>query len=150
EREASHQAVPISAHVITTTRTTFLEHNTTDLPNAVSSESRPSITTSQQRRFLEVNTDWLPVVGSDALANPAESTQAGDMTPLRGHEQVPGLLAQPGTASAVMPMMNEQQRTLEESTTAAATVPDYRTINGAAPSMRECTHPMVGFPTCYV
>jgi hypothetical protein len=55
-----------------------------------------------------------------------------------------------GGADAFMPMMSEQQRTLEASTTAAATVPNYRTFNGAVPSTRECTHPVVGFPTCYV
>jgi hypothetical protein len=35
-----------------------------------------------------------------------------------------------GASPAVMPMMNEQQRTLEESTTAANTVAYYRTIGG--------------------
>jgi hypothetical protein len=67
-------------------------------------------------------------------------------------------------ADARSPMMSEQQRILEESTTAAATVPYYRTIDGATYYDRltsqdttssidngswKCTHPVIGFPTCY-
>lgn len=46
----------------------------------------------------------MPVDGGNAAANPAESTHGGDLTPLRGHEHVPGLLARPGTASTVSPL----------------------------------------------
>jgi hypothetical protein len=45
----------------------FIENNTTNLPNAVTADIRP-VVTSEEQRFLDVNTTWLPGVTNAAPA----------------------------------------------------------------------------------
>jgi hypothetical protein len=151
---------------VPTSDSRFLEMNTTTLPSV----GDPSAPASDQRAIYRVSdsyyyvpaaggmwlvihdpVDGLPVI-EDVVSGPPPAT--GTAITLQGV----------GGAGALMPMMTEQQRTLEESTTAASTVPYYRTIDGVTDAdrltsqgttasianvTRECTHPVIGFPTCY-
>lgn len=106
-QRASHPAVPASTHKASNAQMRFLENNTTNLPNAVSTDNRP-IASSTQQRFIDVNTAWLP-----AAANATPEV-----------------------------MTTSQRRFLEVNTTMMPMATSLQTA-------RECTHPTVGFPTCY-
>jgi hypothetical protein len=66
----SHSAAPTIPHVVPSAQTKFVENNTTNLPNAVTAEVRPALTSGEQRA-LDVNTTWWPT-SVDAV--PAMST----------------------------------------------------------------------------
>lgn len=57
---ASRPSAPVVSPTLTSQQARFLENNTTNLPNAVTADSRPVVATSAQQRFLEVNTTMLP------------------------------------------------------------------------------------------
>lgn len=65
-RGGSHPATPAISR-ITSAEMKFLENNTTNLPNAITAEVRPVVTSGQQRYF-DVNTAWLPTT-TDAASS---------------------------------------------------------------------------------
>src|SRR5262245_8464563 len=56
---ASHAVAPTISQVIPSTRMQFVENNTTNLPNAVTAVMGQRATSDEQR-WLDVNTTWLP------------------------------------------------------------------------------------------
>ncbi len=100
DRGTSHPAAPAIPRTVTGARMKFLENNTTTLPNAVSVDVRP-IVTSNEQKYLDVNTTWLPAAAAPPVMPSSERRfldvntvllpvgpsypYAEDMTPLPGH-----------------------------------------------------------------
>jgi hypothetical protein len=107
-RSASHPATPVIAHAVTSQQTRFLENNTTNLPNAVAAESRPAISTGEQR-LLAVNTSWLPNV-----ANAAVPMTSGEQRFLEVNTIT---LPIAGAASVASPVITQEQQRFWEANT---------------------------------
>ena len=66
-RGASSPSAPVISRAVTSQQMRLLENNTTNLPNAVTSDVRPVVIPSAQQRFLEGNT-MLPDVASSVIS----------------------------------------------------------------------------------
>jgi hypothetical protein len=101
DRGASHPAATAIPRTVTRAQVKFLEDNTTNLPNAVSVDVRP-IVTSNGQKYLDVNTTWLPNVAASPVMPSGERRflevntvlpvgpsypYAEDVTPLPGHRR---------------------------------------------------------------
>ncbi len=106
DRRASHPAAPAISRVVTSHQARFLENNTTNLPNAITADSRP-VVASEQQKFFDVNGAWLSAVAADVAPSAMSSSQrrllevnttmmpgegpsypyAEELTPLPGHRR---------------------------------------------------------------
>ncbi len=104
-RDTTHRTAPSIPHTVTRAEPQFLANkasNTTNLPNAVSIDVRPIVTSSQQK-YLDVNTTWLPTSAASSVMPGGERRfldvntvmlpvgpsypYAEDVTPLPGHHR---------------------------------------------------------------
>jgi hypothetical protein len=175
----------------------FVEQNTM----TPSSVGDPSVLASDQRAIYRVSdgyyyvpapgglwavihypTDGLPVI-EDYVSGPPPANGTAITLPSVGGQFSQAeydaiLVSMEKVVGVTAPIVttSDEQRALDESTTAANTVPSYRTIDGMTsndwltdnrvigcndeliclsmyaptyPPSRECTYPAVGFPTCY-